>query len=57
MPSFLAIDDSSSFYVFLKKRLEQKWPDALVDIYDPQKSGKPDDDYSWNDFDLGCEKQ
>lgn len=49
---FLIIDDSTSFCTFFEKKLLQKWPDSSIEIYDPCKEGKPDDNYPWKNYDV-----
>jgi len=49
---FLLIDDVSSQRWLLRKRISQKWPDAGIDEYDPEKSGVPGADFPWQDFDI-----
>ena len=49
---FLIIDDSGSLRSLLKKRLLQRWPEAVITGYDPRREGRPGDDFSWDEFDI-----
>ena len=49
---FLIIDDDASVRALLKKRLLQKWPAAVIEAYDPLKSGAPDTDFPWENYNL-----
>ncbi len=52
MPKFLVIDDSRSFRNYFKKAIAHRWPHADIETYDPHRRGKPDDDFSWSDYDM-----
>lgn len=49
---FLIIDDDASVRTLLKKRLQQKWPAAVIEAYDPVKSGVPAADFPWENYNL-----
>lgn len=49
---FLIIDDDASLRALLKKRLQQKWPVAVIETYDPLKSGIPDTNFPWENYNL-----
>jgi len=49
---FLIIDDDASLRALLKKRLQQKWPVAVIEAYDPLKSGVPDKNFPWENYNL-----
>ena len=49
---FLIIDDDASVRTLLKKRLQQKWPTAVIEAYDPVKSGVPAADFPWENYNL-----
>jgi DNA-binding NarL/FixJ family response regulator len=49
---FLIIDDDASLRVLLKKRLQKKWPVAVIETYDPLKSGIPDKNFPWENYNL-----
>jgi serine/threonine-protein kinase PpkA len=49
---FLIIDDDASVRALLKKRLVQKWPAAVIEVYDPLKSGAPATDFPWENYNL-----
>lgn len=49
---FLIIDDDASLRSLLKKRLLQKWPAAVIDTFDPVKSGVPDKMFPWENYNI-----
>src|SRR3972149_6611123 len=49
---FLIIDDDASLRALLKERLQQKWPVAVIETYDPLKSGIPDTNFPWENYNL-----
>ena len=49
---FLIIDDDASIRALLKKRLQQKWPVAVIETYDPLKSGIPNASFPWENYNL-----
>ena len=58
--NFLIIDDDKSIRILLKKQLLKQYPDAKVELYDPNQQGIPNNKYDWEkhdivllDYDLG----
>lgn len=58
--NFLIIDDDKSIRLLLKNQLLKKYPDAQVELYDPNEQGIPNHKYDWEkhdivllDYDLG----
>ena len=49
---FLIIDDSGSLRSLLKKRLLQRWPEAVITGYDPLREGRPGNAFPWGTFDI-----
>src|SRR3972149_880465 len=49
---FLIIDDSVSLRSLLKKRLLQRWPEAVITGYDPLREGRPGNAFPWGTFDI-----
>ncbi len=49
---FLIIDDDASLRSLLKLRLQQKWPNAAIELFDPAKSGMPHANFPWKDYNI-----
>ena len=49
---FLLIDDDASLRGLIRRLLIKAWPMAVIDVFDPTRSGKPDRDFPWTNYDV-----